>query len=261
MPRPRKTPVIGSGAQTTPDGVAALDRGIAILRSFETATPVLTLTELSLRTGLYKSTILRLVNSLLHAQLLERLPDGRYRLGPTTYQLGVAYRRSITAGDVLLPLMRALAEALGESVSFNVLSSETVRTCLLKVVSSRHVLRHDIQEGDQLPIDVGSGGRVLRAFSGTAGPRFDMIRRTYFYVSIGERSSDIAGIAAPVFGPDQVLAGALTVAGPLTRFTPAFIERAIPPILQAAARATHGLGGDPAPLERAYEGRNNPELK
>ena len=60
-------------AQSTPgraDGVAALDRAIAILDAFAAADRSLSLAEIAARTGLYKSTILRLANSLLRGQLL-----------------------------------------------------------------------------------------------------------------------------------------------------------------------------------------------
>jgi DNA-binding IclR family transcriptional regulator len=253
MPKPRKAPVVGGGAETAPDGVAALDRAIAILRCFEIAAPVLSLNEISSRTGLYKSTILRLANSLLYAQLLERLPDGRYRIGPTAFQLGAVYRRGVTSGEVLLPIMRELADELGESVAFYVRSGADMRTCLLKVISARHTIHHYVQEGDQLPCAVGSAGRILLAFSGEPGEPYDGVREALFYLSAGERNIETAGISAPVFGPDQALAGALTLAGPRSRFDAPFIRRAVLRVLRMASRATHGLGGNPAPLERACQ--------
>ncbi|TIQ68401.1 MAG: IclR family transcriptional regulator, partial [Mesorhizobium sp.] len=75
------------------NGVAALDRAIVILDAFATADRSLSLAEIAARTGLYKSTILRLANSLLRGQLLERLDDGRYRVGPATFRLGALYQR------------------------------------------------------------------------------------------------------------------------------------------------------------------------
>lgn len=251
MPKARKAPVVGSGGETAPEGVAALDRAIAILRSFSIATPALTLAEIAARTGLYKSTILRLGASLLHAQLIERLPDGRYRIGPAAFELGTIYRRSITHTEVLLALMRELADDLGESVAFSVRSGPNVRTCLLKVLSPRHTIYHYVQEGDQLPCDVGSGGRVLLAFSGEKGALNEAARRDFFYVSIGERDAETSGVSAPVFGPDHTLLGALTVSGPCSRFDAAFIARVTQRLLLMAVRATHGVGGDVTALELA----------
>ena len=212
---------------------------------------MLTLGELAALTGLYKSTILRLVNSLLHAQLLERLADGRYRIGPTAFEFGTIYRRSVTQTEVLLPLLRELADDLGESVSFSVRSGPNVRTCLLKVLSPRHTIHHYVQEGDHLPCDVGAGGRVLLAFSGEPGAVNENVRRAYVYVSIGERDAETSGISAPVFGPDQTLLGVLTMSGPRSRFDEDFIGRARMRLLQMVSRATRVLGGDSTAIDLA----------
>ena len=48
------------GVQPATDGVAALDRAIAILNAFTAADRSLSLAEIAARTGFYKSTILRL---------------------------------------------------------------------------------------------------------------------------------------------------------------------------------------------------------
>lgn len=231
------------------DGVAALDRAIAILDAFATADRSLSLAEIAARTGLYKSTILRLANSLLRGQLLERLDDGRYRIGPATFRLGALYQRSVVAVDILLPIMRDLAERSWESVAFYVRSGDA-RTCLYRV-ESKHPIRYTIREGDLLPLLAGSGGRVLAAFSGQQGEPYETIRETCHYLSIGDRDPETAGVSAPVFGPGHILLGALTLAGPSTRVDAAFLRRMTPTLLEAAARATRAFGEDASALERA----------
>src|SRR5215469_5119465 len=69
-------------AAAEPGGVAAVDRALAILGAFRLEDGALTLAELAARTGIYKSTILRLAQSLIRARLLLRLDDGQYRIGP-----------------------------------------------------------------------------------------------------------------------------------------------------------------------------------
>ncbi|MER8513866.1 IclR family transcriptional regulator [Mesorhizobium sp. M1060] len=231
------------------DGVAALDRAIAILDAFATADRSLSLAEIAARTGLYKSTILRLANSLLRGQLLERLDDGRYRIGPATFRLGALYQRSVVAVDILLPIMRDLAERSWESVRFYVRSGDA-RTCLYRV-ESKHPIRYTIREGDLLPLLTGSGGRVLAAFSGQPGEPYETIRNACHYLSIGDRDPETAGVSVPVFGPGRVLLGALTLAGPSTRVDTAFLRRMTPDLLEAAARATRAFGEDASMLEQA----------
>lgn len=236
-------------ARRAPDGVAALDRAVAVLNAFTPDDRSLALADIAARTGLYKSTILRLAGSLLHAQLLERLADGRYRIGPAAFRLGALYQRSLAATDILLPVMRELSDRTLESVAFYVRSGE-VRTCLYRI-EAQHPIRYTIREGDVLPLYIGSGGRVLAAFSGAAGEPYDTIRRDYHFMSLGERDPETAGVSAPVFSPGRVLVGAITLAGPRTRVDPAFLGRMTAPLLTAAARATSGFGEDASALEAA----------
>lgn len=226
------------------DGVAALDRAIAILNAFTASDRSLTLAEISARTTLYKSTILRLASSLMHAGLLERLEDGRYRIGPAAFRLGSLYQRSLATAEVLLPHMRVLNDQSLESVAFYVRAGD-VRTCLYRV-ESKHPIRYTVREGDVLPLTAGSGGRVLAAFSGEAGELYETIRRNCFYISLGERDPETAGISAPVFSAGDVLLGALTVAGPRSRVDEAFLARMTRPLLTAAASLTEAFGGNPS---------------
>lgn len=234
------------------DGVAALDRAIAILGAFTVADRSLSLAEIAARTGLYKSTILRLAGSLLRAQLIDRLDDGRYRIGPAAFRLGALYQRSVVAADILLPVMRDLADLSWESVAFYVRAG-AVRTCLYRV-ESKHPIRYTVREGDVLPLGAGSGGRVLSAFSGEAGEPYETIRATFHFIALGDRDPETAGISAPVFGPGGALVGALTLAGPRSRIDRAFLERMAGPLLDAAARATRGFGEDASTLERVAAG-------
>jgi DNA-binding IclR family transcriptional regulator len=233
----------------SPDGVAALDRAFAILFAFRPDDDGLSLAELAARTGLYKSTILRLIASLAHHGMLSRSDDGRYYVGPAALRLGALYQRGLRLADVVLPLMRALRDASGESVSFYVRQKD-LRVCLHRV-DSIHAIRDHVREGDVLPMDMGSGARVLAAFSGAVGEPFKRIRRDGYYMSVGERDAETAGISTPVFSAAQPLAGTLTLAGPRSRVDEALMQRMLRPMLEASIKASELLGGDAAPLRAA----------
>jgi DNA-binding IclR family transcriptional regulator len=68
-------------------GVAAVDRALLILSVFQEGDAPLTLAVLARRTGLYKSTILRLLQSLIRAGFVLRLSDGCYVIGPAAARL------------------------------------------------------------------------------------------------------------------------------------------------------------------------------
>ena len=235
-------------------GVAAVNRALSILTSFQRGDDGLTLAELSKRTGLYKSTVLRLIDSLIQYDFFRRADDGRYHIGPAPLVLGSFYQRSLRLADIILPVMRALVNLSGEGMSFYVRSGE-VRLCLFRV-DSEHEVRDHVRVGDMLPLEKGSGGRVLCAFLNMKGDIYKGIRRDYFCASYGERDSETAGISVPVFGPGGALLGALTLAGPRSRVTASFIEKMRIPLLNAAAQVTTGSGGNAQSLQIAIAARS-----
>jgi DNA-binding IclR family transcriptional regulator len=232
-------------------GVAAVERAFAVLSAFRSGDRGLTLAELAARTGLYKSTILRLCESLIRHSYLQRLDDGRYQIGPAPFMLGALYQRSLRVSDIIPPILRELAEQTGEGVSFYTLQGDA-RVCLFKV-DSKHSIRQHEHEGDVLPLDRGSSGRVLAAFSGMASELSEMTRRQHYYISIGDRDPDLVGISTPVFGAGQRLIGALTLGGPRTRVSPELLLEARSTMLKASIRATVSLGGNSDSLMAAVE--------
>lgn len=229
-------------------GVAAVDRALSILAAFSERDEGLTLAELAQRTGLYKSTILRLASSLQRHGYVKRLADGRYFLGPTLLRLGGLYQRNLCMGDYVVPALKTLAAQCGESVSFSIREGDA-RVCLHRV-DSAHAIRDHIREGDVLPLERGAGGRVLLAFGGADGKVFDRVREQMVVSARGERDPELGGIASPVFGVGQILLGALTVSGPLSRLDVKRMAQLEPMVLRAAASLTETLGGDASVFNR-----------
>ena len=248
---PHKRQARGSGSAATRNagGVAAVDRALDILAAFTPTDTALSLTELAQRTKFYKSTILRISQSLLRHNYLQRLDDGSYRIGPAPLMLGALYQRSLRMGDILLPLMHELADQTGESVSIYARNGD-VRVCIHRI-DSKHAVRDHVREGDVLPLERGSGGRILLAFGGARGEPYETIRKEYCYASVGERDAETAGVSAPFFGNGQVLLGALTLAGPRSRIDETFIANARAQLLRASSRATKALGGDASSIDAA----------
>lgn len=238
-------------AQSLSSGVDVLDRAFSILLAFRAEDEPLTLTELSMRTGLYKSTLLRLAAALVHHRFLVRLDGGRYQVGSACLSLSTVYQANLNLSDLLLPPMRRLNEELGETISFHVREGGH-RVCLYRI-NSRHMVRAEVHPGDAQALNRGAGGRVLLAFSGESGAPYDEIRQTFFYISCGERDPETSGISAPVFGVEQRLMGALGIVGPISRLGREELEAFCPRLLQIAASITDSLGGRSKPLESAAQ--------
>src|SRR3546814_12788292 len=80
--------------QPKAEGVAAVERALTILAAFEQASEPLTLSELSRRSGLYKSTALRLLESLRKFRYVSVTGGGRYDLGTTVLRLGMGSQQN-----------------------------------------------------------------------------------------------------------------------------------------------------------------------
>ena len=235
---PRKAAQISEADKHAAEGGAvAVDRALFVLSVFRIGDAALGLAELAQRSGLYKSTLLRLLASLKHARLIQRLPDGRYALGSEIARLNAVYAAAFSLEQVVMPALRELVRVTRESAAFHVEQGEH-RLCLYRVDSPQPVRDH-IRAGDLLPRNRGAGGRVLRAFAGARGEIYQRIRDEGVIALVGDRSPDIAGVSSPVFGPGGELKGALTLTCPTPRFSPAFRQQ----VLDAARALTLELGG------------------
>jgi len=240
MPKKAATPSLAD-LDAAPGGAAAVDRALSLLRSFRSGDVSLSLAELAERTQLYKSTVLRLLASLEHARLLLRHGDGRYALGPELARLHAVYAAGFSLEDEVLPVLRDLVAATRESAAFHVRQGEQ-RLCLYRV-EALEPLHDPTHAGELLPLERGAGGRVLTAFGGSRGGIYEQIRRDGVVIINGDRLPELTGIAAPVFGIDSALAGALTLTLPTSRFQPGFGDA----VRSAAALLSARLGADLAP--------------
>lgn len=205
--------------------VDALERALDILEAFSDSKNSLTLKQLAEETGLYKSRILRLTSSFIDRGYMSRDDGGRYHLGATLWRLGSVYRRGFDLGDHIRPVLARVVSEINESAAFYVRDSDT-RVCLFRHEST-HAIRHHVEEGQRLPLNKGVAGRVLLAFEGETGELYDKIRNEGFMNALGERDRDTASIAVPVFGTNEKLLGALSIAGLNSRFNEPERKRAV----------------------------------
>ncbi len=225
-------------------GVAAVNRALSILLAFDKSVEGMTLAEISAVTGLYHSTILRLCESLEHAGFINRLDDGRFMLGATPFYLGMLYQETFRIWDYAAPALRALVRDTKETAAIYIREGND-RICLHRMAQPRAVRMH-VREGERVELDKGAAGKVLLAFSGEVGDRFDVIRQSYYAVSLSERGSEAAAIACPVFGPKQKLICSISLGMPVFRFDRKVFKEFLPMVMNAAATITKKCGGDPS---------------
>jgi len=243
MPRKPTQPSLAD-LNAADGGVAAVDRALSLLAVFTADEPTLGLTELSDRTKMYKSTVLRLLASLEHAGLVSRTSEGLYGLGPGVARLHHVYSATFSLGDVVMPILRRLVKQTRESAAYYVPQGDK-RVCLFRVDSPQPVRDHQTV-GDVLPLDRGAGGRVLSAYLGGRSAAHKQIRRDQSVVVSADRVPQVAGIGAPVFGADGMVIAALTCSMPSER-----LDRTFEPLVRHAARAiTEAMGHSYPPAEK-----------
>src|SRR5450755_4984729 len=153
------------GNRTT--GVGVLDRSMRLLDLL--ADGPQTLRWLAGASGLPRPTAYRLLVALEAHRLVARDGSGAFRLGPRLTELAVRTGPALDLAALAGPVLAALHEATGESAQLYVRSGDR-RLC----VAARDAgtgLRDSVPVGAVLPLDAGSGGKVLLAWSPVPPPR------------------------------------------------------------------------------------------
>ena len=240
---PTQTNIAASEPADSGSGVAVLDRAFALLNAFGPADERLTLTELSRRTGLYKSTVLRLLTALEHGRFIRKLADGAYAISDAPMRLAAIYQRSFRIDSVIEPLLAELSTELGETASFYVRSGD--KRLVVSRVEPLRALRVSIRIGEAFDIRHGASGKVLIAFTEGTGEASEEVRSRLWATSFGERDPETASASVPVFGSAGELMGALTLSGPMSRLGQSTaMNSAVKSLLVMAQRATQALGGN-----------------
>lgn len=234
--------------------VRAVERALDLLLCF-TDDSDLSLTELSQRVGLHKSTVHRLLASLEGKGFVRRDPiSERYRLGYRMWELSANLSQDDDPAVILLPEMERLRDLLGETVSLYVRDGlERIR---VQAVQSNQAIRRVAPIGARLPLHVGASGKILVAF-GTPELREELLassvwgdgkqRKVFerqlqeameagFATSLEEREAGAAAVAVPIFNRTHRMAAALAVSGPLNRLSADKMREDAPAILEAAKR-------------------------
>jgi len=141
----------------------SLERGLEILRSFRVGTEYLGNGDISERTGLSKSTVSRLTQTLIHSGML--VYDGQrsaYRLAPATLCFGHAMHNSSSSVQLAAPLMREAANELRVNVGLAAADRDEM-IYLESIRLSRKNTPRTVLTGQRVPMEFTSLGRAYLA--------------------------------------------------------------------------------------------------
>jgi DNA-binding IclR family transcriptional regulator len=209
---------------------SSLGKAVSVLDSLAAAGP-LTLAGLVSATGIPRATAYRLATSLIGYGLIEKGADGTYRLGARLVELGrLAGQRPQGLAQAATPALERLRDRTGESVQLFV--AEGGRRICIVSLESPHSLRTIVAVGASLPLDKGSGGRVL-------GGDPEALAKGWCQ-SVEERELGVASVSAPVYLEGTVVA-AVSVSGPIERTTRSPGARYSALVVEAAHEVSSGL--------------------
>jgi len=246
-------------------GTEGAGRVADVLLTFLEGPDTLGVSALARDLGLSKAVVHRILRTLVERGFLETDALTReYRLGPSAAALGARALRGLDLRVTAMPVLRELQRSTGETttVSAHVPGG---RVYLDQVESAREI-KMTVELGRRFPLHAGSSSTCILAFLSDEeieavlhGPLDLLTRRTIvasealrqriqhvrvhgFAASDGERQEGAGSVAAPVFGVDGVVRGAISVCGPAARVDAAARDRFVPLLTSAADRISRELG-------------------
>lgn len=236
-------------------GEPVIDRAFSILHSFDPSHRHLGLNELSRRAGLPVSSTLRIARQLMSWGALERDEHGRFCIGVRLYELAASAPRGHGIRNVALPFLHDLAEATRQHVLLAVRDGH--EAILLERISDHQAMPVLYHVGGRLPLHSTGVGLALLAFESSQFRESYLsrslvrmpeqqpvdatqlrrliaeIRREKSVIFRRRVPTPILSVAAPVWGADEQLAGAISVVVPDDGYDP----RRLLPALQTSSKS------------------------
>jgi IclR family pca regulon transcriptional regulator len=145
-----------------PNFMTSLARGLLVIQSFTPQTPQMTISQLSVKTGLSRAAVRRCLYTLTKLGFAGIEDGSRYALRPRMLTLSNSYSSSNSLSTAAQPILERMSAALHESFSVATLDGDDIVYIARSNVS--RVMSDDLHIGSRLPAYCTSMGRVLLAF-------------------------------------------------------------------------------------------------
>lgn len=240
-------------------------KGLALLELLVVAEQSRGVTELANETGLAKSNVHRLLQTLLHSGYVSKdALSGRYACTPKIWQMGMTVGRRIDIRPIARPFLLELAGISQETVHLSIREGSDV--IYIDKIDSSHPIGTYTKIGGRAPLYCTSTGKALlsslpdeelpyivknmqrftaKTVTDLAELRTEVakIRRDGVAVNRGEWNTTVGGVAAPVFDASGTACAAIGMSGPLDRLTPKVLKDMTPLVVKCAQQISLALGG------------------
>ncbi len=167
------TPPVAPGSKTTPASaldvytgdpnfMTSLARGLVVIQAFTQQSPQMTISQLSIKTGLSRAAVRRCLYTLTKLGFAGAEDGSRYSLRPRMLSLSHTYTTSNTLSSAAQPILERMSAALHESFSVATLDGEDI--VYIARTQVNRVMAVDLHIGSRLPAYCTSMGRILLAY-------------------------------------------------------------------------------------------------
>jgi IclR family KDG regulon transcriptional repressor len=139
--------------------VPALDKCFRMLDLFARSERPLCVSEIARTLNYNKSTVYSLVHTLRDLEVLEQVPENRFRFGARFYELGKSSGNGSELISTVRPYLEEISRKTRLSAFMGIRSGD--RTVILDKVDSPGEIRVSSEVGMRIPLEAGAGGKVL----------------------------------------------------------------------------------------------------
>jgi len=163
VPAIKSTPASSLDVYTgDPNFMTSLARGLIVIQAFTQQSPQMTISQLSIKTGLSRAAVRRCLYTLTKLGFAGAEDGSRYSLRPRMLTLSHTYTSSNTLSTAAQPILERMSATLRESFSVATLDGEDI--VYIARTQVNRVMAVDLHIGSRLPAYCTSMGRVLLAY-------------------------------------------------------------------------------------------------
>lgn len=224
------------------ESIRAVDRALDVLACFTVQTPELSMTEISERIGVNKSTVHRLLATLEARNFVQRDPrSARYQAGIRLLQMAYLTLERNDLRRLAHNYLHKLSDQYRENTNLAILDGTDV--VYVDVIEGPQRVKIAATPGMRLPAFSTASGKAILAFLpqeqtlellARGMPKYtpttlqtpesflqnaSVTRKNGFAISMQEYEDGINAIAAPVFDNDRYPVASISIAGPAYRLT------------------------------------------
>lgn len=229
--------------------------------------------------GVPPSTAHRTVSMLEAAGVLTGDDEGRYSFTLEFIRMASRIALDVPLRRAALPHMQALVDAINETAYLGLYNEERTQMMYIECIDAPHPVRYVLPMYEWMPLYAGAGGEGILAFlpgaeiehilantdlkpltaetitdAAELKRELDDIRSHGYAMTVGRLIPGAAGVAAPIYGPDDRVIGDVVLALPDVRFDEGAAD-ALGAQVRACADAVSADLGSRAVGKRASEDR------